>query len=150
QKIMNKALQYKPEDRYHDIVDFISDVTTYLNSTNLQKEMKVGDQLTELSENLRQAYSLLIPSRAPQWPELQIGIASNKNINVANYYYDFFKIHEDSFGVILGEPQSKGAEGILNTAYLRGMVRALCNLTTKPSELASLLNEIIVKDRIEQ
>jgi eukaryotic-like serine/threonine-protein kinase len=150
QKIMNKALQYKPEDRYHDIVDFISDVTSYLHSATLQKEMKVGDQLSELSENLKQAYSLLIPSSAPQWPHIDIGMASNKNINVPGYYYDFLQIHEDSYGVILGEPLAKGAEGILNTAYLRGMVRALCNLTMNPAELATLLNEIIIKDHKEQ
>lgn len=150
QKIMNKALQYKPEDRYHDIVDFISDASAYLHSANLQKEMKVGDYLTELSENLKQAYSLLIPSSPPHWPEVVIGIAGNKNIMATSHYYDFFQIHEDSYGVILGESHTKGAEGILNTAYLRGMVRALCNLTTKPSELASLLNEVIAKDRMEQ
>lgn len=150
QKIMNKALQYKPEDRYHDIVDFISDVTAYLHSATLQKEMKVGDQLSELSENLKQAYSLLIPSNSPQWPQIDIGVASNKNINVLGYYHDFIQIHEDSFAIILGESLAKGAEGILNTAYLRGMVRALCNLTKNPAELASLLNEIIIRDRKEQ
>ena len=41
QKILNKTLQYKPEDRYHDIVDFISDITSYLNSASMQKEKKV-------------------------------------------------------------------------------------------------------------
>jgi eukaryotic-like serine/threonine-protein kinase len=150
QKIMNKALQYKPEDRYLDIVDFISDVTSYLHSSDIQKEMKVGDQLSELSENLKQAYHLLIPSSNPVWPHLSIGIVSNKSMGITGYFYDFFQIQEDSYGIILGESFAKGAEGILNIAYLKGMVRALCNLKKKPAELAITLNEIILKDHIEQ
>ena len=42
QKILTKALQPNPKDRYHDIVDFITDVSAYLNSTNLDKRKRPG------------------------------------------------------------------------------------------------------------
>jgi eukaryotic-like serine/threonine-protein kinase len=149
QKILNKALQYKPQDRYQDIVDFISDVTAYLHSSTLQKEQKVGDQLSELSEDFKQAQGLLIPVSAPQWPQIDVGIVTNKSLSFPSYYYDFFSVY-DGYGICLGESLAKGAEGVLRTASLRGMVRVLCHLAAGPAELARALNKSLSQDFIEQ
>lgn len=146
QKIMNKALQYKPEDRYHDIVDFISDITTYLHSESLQKEMKAGDQLTELSENLKQARTLFVPNTLPEWPHLEIGAIANPGSGTVGFY-DFMETHEGAYTVVTGESIAKGAEGILHTAYLRGMVKALHRQATDPAEFTTLLNADIAEDQ---
>ena len=150
QKILNKSLQPKPEDRYQDIVDFITDVSAYLNSSNMQKEKKVGDQLSELSENLRLAQATLTPPKAPDWPQIEIGLLSHKGLNLYGIYHDFFKIDADSYGIMMGESSIKGAEGIIFTATFRGMIRALSSVTTKPVELMTMLNEILVKDPSNQ
>ena len=47
QKILFNCLQPNIIDRYQDIVDFISDVSSYLNSSALQKEQVVGHQFGE-------------------------------------------------------------------------------------------------------
>ena len=150
QKILSKALQYKPEDRYQDIVDFITDVTAYLNSANLQKEKKIGDQLSELSESLKHAQSLLMPSQPPQWPGVDIGMSTIKNINVIGSYCDFFEFPDGNKGIILCESGAKGAEGVVYMAIFSGMLKALCRLSAQPVELISLLNDLLIKDRINQ
>ena len=150
QKILNKALQFKPEDRYQDIVDFITDVSSYLNSSNIQKEKKVGDQISELSENLHKAKSLLIPSMNPGWPNMELGLASYKGIGTAGIYYDFFNIGQGSYGILMAESSAKGAEGVIYMAILRGMVKSMSHLTTKPSEMITLLNELLMKDKLAQ
>lgn len=43
QKILAKALQQKPEDRYQDIVDFMTEISSYLHSPALLKENKELD-----------------------------------------------------------------------------------------------------------
>lgn len=147
QKILNRALQLKPEDRYQDVVDFITDVSVYLNSTNIQKEKKVGDQLSELSENLKQAQTVLSPTKIPEWGEVDLGIAHSKGNNIYGLYYDFFQIEPGIYGIITGESAAKGAEGMIHASTLRGMIHALESLLTQPVELATMLNNLMIKDQ---
>lgn len=150
QKILNKSLQPKPEDRYQDIVDFIADVTAYLNSANLQKEKKVGDQLSEFSESLRQSDTILAPNRAPEWPDIEIGIAMHRGHGISGGYHDFLEISDGSYGIIMGESSAKGAEGVIYTATTRGMLRTLGSLPARPDQLMNHLNTILVKDIMDQ
>jgi eukaryotic-like serine/threonine-protein kinase len=151
QKILNKSLLPNPKDRYQDIVDFISDVSAYLNSANLQKEKNVGDYISEMSENLRQAQMILIPPQAPNWPETEVGFASNKGIGiVGGIYCDFLDVCGGNYGIMIGEPKIKGAEGLVFTAVLRGMARALSRLTANPVEMATILNDLLIQDNMGQ
>jgi len=150
QKILSSALQPKPEDRYQDIVDFISDISSYANSVTMLKEKKVGDQLSELSENLRQAQEILIPSCVPKWPGVEIGMASYKGTEFSGTYGDFLKITENDYSIVLGESSTRGAEGIIYTAMIRGMVHSLFKENETPKVITQKLNELIHKDSINQ
>lgn len=150
QKILSKALKPKIEDRYQDIVDFIADLSTYLHSALPQKEKKEGDQISELSENLQQAQMVLVPQKAPSWPKLDIGVVTYKGVSISGIYYDFFELPEGAYGILMAEPSAKGVQGVVYTAVLRGMVRALSRLTAKPGELVTLLNELLSLDPIDQ
>lgn len=150
QRILNKALQPKPEDRYQDVVDFITDISAYLNSTNMQKEKKVGDHLSELSENLRNAQTLLAPMKTPDWQGIEIGSANHKGADTYAVYYDFLVHPNGTFGILMGESSAKGAEGLIYTAMLRGMVRTLMRMTTSPIDMVATLNRHIIEDNIDQ
>ncbi len=150
QKILNKALQPRPQDRYQDIVDFITDVSAYLNSTNMQRENKVGGQLSEIMDNLRHAQELLAPLNPPLWDGIAVGLASPKGLNTYGIYYDFFALSDGSYGIIMGESSAKGAEGVIYTALLRGMIHALRSRAPTPVELATQLNTLAVNDKIKQ
>lgn len=149
QKILTKTLQPRPQDRYHDIVDFITDVSAYLNSTNLDKEKKVGDQLSEISENLRNVQEILVSSGPPNWPQIEIGMNSLKGINIFGIYYDFLNFADGTFGVIIVESSAKGAEGIIYTAMIKGMIQTLVKQTNHPIELAKTLNQFLINDKID-
>ena len=150
QKILSKTLQFKPEDRYHDIVDFISDITAYLHSATLQKEKKPGDKISELSEDLQLAKGWLLPNAAPDWPHISVGIASHKSFDLWGLYYDFLTLPNQEYGIILCESSKHGAEGILHVAAVKGIVKALKPYAGKPAELASALNAILVTEPVDQ
>lgn len=150
QKILTKALQPRAQDRYHDIVDFITDVSAYLNSTNLDKEKKVGDQLSEISENLRNIQEILVPSSPPQWPGIEVGLNSLKGLNIFGIYYDFLSFPDGTFGVLIVESSSKGAEGIIYTAMIKGMIQTLIKSSNKPIDLAKALNYQLIHDKIDE
>lgn len=150
QKILVKSLQQNPDDRYQDIVDFMTDVAAYLHSPALLKENKELDPLSDLSESLRHAQHSLVPQEPPHWPQIEVGLASYKSLGIANLYYDYFSLPDYTYGIIIGEPSVKGSPGIVYTSVLRGMVRALCQLTKKPVEMTTVLNALLIDDPMKQ
>ncbi len=150
QKILSKALQQKVEDRYQDIVDFMTDLSSYLHSPALLKENKELDPLSDLSESLRHAQLSLIPQIPPLWPACEVGLGTYKSFGTSSLYYDFFTLPNDGFGVIIGEPSIKGSPGLVYSSVLRGMVRALCQVTQRPEEMAAVLNTLLLNDPMKQ
>lgn len=150
QKILAKALQHNPEDRYQDIVDFMADVSAYLHSPALLKENKELDPLSDLSESLRQAQLSLVPQQKPEWPHLDLGLAVYKGYGTSTLYYDFFTLPNETYGIIIGEPSIAGSPGIVYSSVLRGMIRALCQLTQSPQEMAAVLNSLLINDPMKQ
>lgn len=150
QKILTKALQQHAIDRYQDIVDFMTDVSAYLHSPALLKENKELDPLSDLSESLRYAQNSLVPQTAPCWPKVEIGLATYKSLGNSSLYYDFFTLPNQAYGIIIGEPSIKGSPGIVYASVLRGMVRALCQLTQYPQEMATVLNSLLIDDPMKQ
>ncbi len=150
QKILAKSLQLDPADRYQDIVDFMTDVSAYLHSPALLKENKELDPLSDLSESLRHAQHSLVPQDPPRWAKVDVGLATYKSLGTSSLYYDFFNLPQQGYGIIIGEPSVKGSPGIVYTSVLRGMVRALCQLTQRPEEMATVLNALLMNDPMKQ
>jgi eukaryotic-like serine/threonine-protein kinase len=145
QKILAKALQPKPKDRYEDIVDFIQAISAYLSSEELKKDMRGSDYLGELSENLKEAQVVLVPKELPRWPRLDMAIASNCSTAVSSVYYDFFQQKDGVYNIVMGESITTGIEGLLQIAILKGMVRALAKSIERPTDFVSALNARILE-----
>jgi serine/threonine protein kinase len=146
QKILSKALQPKPEDRYEDIIDFIKDLSSYMTSADLKKDMRGSDYLGELSENLKEAQATLLPTVVPNWPKIEISFATNSSTAISSVYYDFVEKESGIYHILMGESLTTGVEGLLHIAMLKGIVRAFSELVHKPTELVSRVNEQIVKE----
>jgi len=149
QKILSKALQPKPADRYADIVDFMSEISAYLHSPTILFDSKEMDPLSDLSESLRRAEQALVPAQ-PKWLNIEMGLSSYKKNNATNFYYDFFELPENSYAIAIGIPSIKGSPSLIYTSVLRGMVRSLSQLTQKPEELVTILNALVFQDPISQ
>ncbi|MFZ0564621.1 MAG: protein kinase [Chlamydiales bacterium] len=143
QKILAKALQPDPKDRYEDIVDFIKDVSNYLTSDELKRDRRGSDYLGELNEDLKEAQNLLIPTKLPNWPRVEMALASNCNNAISSVYYDFFKGREGVYHVVMGESLATAVEGLLQIAILKGMVHALAPIIDRPTDFVSSLNNRI-------
>jgi eukaryotic-like serine/threonine-protein kinase len=151
QKILKKMLQLKPKKRYQDIVDVISDISAYIKSPTLEKDVKGKDVSSEIVEQLSFAQSKLLPLSPPSsWPGISIGVSNSKTLNLSGLYYDFIELSEGQFGIVLGECSSKGVEGIVYTAVFRGAVRALSKQIEDPIQLIKQINQTLVNDPLDQ
>jgi len=145
QKILAKALQPEPKDRFEDIIDFIHAVNDYLSSDELKKDRRGSDYLGELSESLKEAQLILVPNELPNWPRLEIALASNCNTAVSSVYYDFFQSKDGVFNIVMGESLKTGVEALLQIAMLKGMVRALGSSFDHPTDFVSVLNDRVLE-----
>ena len=148
--ILHKSLQLDPNLRYQDVVDFIADLSAFLNSPAINDEQSIKDDLSDILENLKNTQLILVTEKAPAWPEFDIGIATNKDTSLLGLrqglYQDFFELAQNNYGVLMSESSLKNKETIIYTAATRGMIRALCKLTNAPSELVTILNDLIIND----
>ncbi|MGM0439843.1 MAG: protein kinase domain-containing protein [Chlamydiota bacterium] len=156
-KILAKALQPAIADRYQDIVDFLIDVNKLIKSWNENKphphhkhKPDTSKRKEEVTGHIQHAQQAVLPAQPPEWDPVDIGVVNSLGKKLSGVYYDFFKLPENAYGIIMGECGAPGAEGVVYTSVLRGMVRTLARLTSKPVELVTILNELLVNDPIDQ
>jgi len=132
------------------VVDLISDLSNYLESSQLEEDAKGTDQFSELTHHLYQTMHTLNPSHAPQWPAVDVGIACEQGVSIYGLYFDFFSLPDGDYAIILAEPEERGVAGLVYTGVLRGMVRTLSQMTSAASELITFLNDLIYRDAAHQ
>jgi eukaryotic-like serine/threonine-protein kinase len=121
--ILKKALDPNSKDRYQDIVDLIADISNYLKSNTLEKDSSDEDELLEIWEVLGEEQKDLLPE-VPSWPELEICLAKPNGVYLFGLYYDFFRLPDNSFVIILAESPSSRLSSIVSLAVLKGLLRA--------------------------
>ena len=153
--IIKKTLEPKLEDRYSDIVDLITDLSSYLRSNAIQTERRATDEIKEVYEELASLHQNLIMQAPPQFSELDVGISKLRGIAPLSLYYDLFKLPNGQFMIYLAKATSNDAEGLTMIAYFKGLVDMLMEryqtLSDEPLDLANLatqLNSAYCKDHL--
>ncbi len=122
-KIIDKALKVDPKERYQDVVDFITDISQYLKTMTSEREEKQEEISDEVLDMIQHTRSILIPKKAPRWPQVEIGVSVHEGMSLSGLYLDFFRLQENYLGIVLAEPQESGVASLLHTSILRGMFR---------------------------
>ena len=148
QKILNKALQPKIEERYQDIVDFISDLSTYLHSSNLEKEGKASDQVGEIFEKLQEFQFKITSKETPDWSFADFGYVQHRPAGISSIYLDFFHLVDEKYAILLAEPGETGAEGLMCISYLKGLIKGLGEREDNLIEDLSTINHRLIRDEI--
>jgi serine/threonine protein kinase len=157
QKIVGKALAVSIKERYHDIVDFITDISQYLKSPELEKEQSGTDQVKEFLETFQRTGNTLSPQEIPAWTRAEIGLCRHRVLGEVGIYYDFLKFPNNLFGILIAKTQSVGMGSALALANLRGLVKALSDeyLTDAKKVFQSVkfmhtLNRLLCLDHIDE
>lgn len=148
QKMLHKALQPLPEDRYADVVDFISDLLQYIKSGAFQKDKHGSDYFLELFEKLESFQSSILPTTEPQWTDMEIGHVFKQDIGLSGLYYEFIDLSETKKAIIVTESVQKGAEGVILASMLRSCIKTILhtNKDLKPIQFLEQLFECTAND----
>lgn len=156
--IVAKALKEQVHDRYEDIVDFITDISRYLKSERLASDRPESDDLKEIWESLSKAHRDLLPKELPRFNEIELGFAKPEGAYLFGVYYDFFRMPDASFVLVLAESPSSSPHAVVNTSTLRGIIRGrlydyLYSQSIKPfvsADFAYELNQIYAEEPHEE
>jgi serine/threonine protein kinase len=151
-KIVEKMLAVSVKERYQDIVDLIGDLSQYLKSADLEKDRPGSDQVKELLETLQKAGQSLSPLTPPDWPIAEIGIAKLKSPGQLGLYYDFFKLPNTTYLVLIAECSSIGIDAPVFLGAFRGMIHTLLHHTRDfhPISFFEALNHLLYEDTWKQ
>ncbi len=122
-KIIEKALQTDPANRYHDIVDFITDVSQYVKSLESEAPLRNEEIPDEMLQMVDQARSLLVQTKAPRWPQIEMGISVREGSSFSGLYLDFFRLQENRYAIFIAEPLVMETASTIYSSVLRGMIR---------------------------
>lgn len=147
QKILHKALQPRPEDRYSDMCDFISDLTSYIKSETFQKDKHGSDYFLEIFEELEQLQGAMTSDRVPSWPDTESGIVYLQGLGLSGQYIDFIELDKGKKAIIMAECDKKGATGLVYVSSLRAMFRTIMS-SQKKTPLPKITQELF--ERIEK
>jgi serine/threonine protein kinase len=139
QPIISRALQPNIEQRYQDSVDFIADLSMYLHSPQLAKELRAGDKLSELSEQIGLASRWLSPAKLPLVEGLESGVFLKKKGPSGGIWYELHN-SEDSplFYLFLGNMLSDGIAGMCDAAAMRALTHATMELESLDEKVMAI------------
>lgn len=143
QRIIKKCLEPSLDDRYQDIVDFITDISQYINSDALKKDRAGGDEVKEVLELISASHARLLPNQAPKWPQVDIGFATSKNIATLGLFYDFVQLPSGQHLVYIGEFDSHEVDSLASIGEAKGLLHALTNPALRDDQKLIKLPELI-------
>ena len=123
-----------------------------------ERELLRAKQQAEQSERRAQALartlqSTLIPPSPPSLPGLDVTAAyrpAGNGEEVGGDFYDVFEIAEGDWVVALGDVCGKGVDAAVVTALVRHTIRALTVLRSRPSDVLTALNDVLLASGSER
>ncbi len=120
QKLLQKALQPRPEDRYMDMCDFITDLSAYIKSHEIERDKQGSDKFLEIFEKLEEIQNSLITKDIPAWAEL----ATLQGMGLPGLYIDFFE-RDDKKLIIVAESKRNEIQGVVSASIFKASFRTL-------------------------
>jgi serine/threonine protein kinase len=124
-KIVEKALQPAVEERYQDIVDFITDISNYLKTLATKRDSHQVQDVKEIWEQLEQGHRKLLPKAVPKWNAFDIGFAQYDPAADLGTYYDFYRFADQSYMILIAELNESRLESLGEIGLLKGMILSL-------------------------
>ena len=138
--IIEKALQENPKQRYLDIVDLITDISEGLNAPMGEEK---GEDFEDFFDSFEKAKNILIPPKAPEWPQIKITLISRKGAKWTPLSVDFFPLSQNRYAIVLAE-----SEGIslLEMALFKGMMHIALKKEKSLAKAIDEMNEILLRE----
>lgn len=152
QKILRRMLQSNIQDRYPDVVDFIIDLSTYLNGPSFPEEAEFIQPLYPFWESLQRISQVLVPTQFPPSSTSSSAVAFRDRTTTWGVYIDKIMLSQerDEELFILAESCKAGAEGIAAVSALRAYVKGMMHpAKTVKEQLYEIQQHMLLNGNLE-
>jgi sigma-B regulation protein RsbU (phosphoserine phosphatase) len=111
-----------------------------LQSEALEKK-RLEYQL-ELAQNMQRQ---LLPEKDPELTELDICAFFKPHRSVSGDYYDYFRLSDNQFGVLIADVSGHGPSAALVMTLVKGIVHSLIHTYQSPAQVLSQADKILSK-----
>ena len=130
------------KERYPDTVDFIIDISKYLQNQSYVQDRTRDDETKEIREEIQTAYNKLSGQVPKNWMDIQCGIAKMSQLLGCNVLFEFFSLGKGEYFVMLAQSQRNGIEDLVILAMLKSFLYTYITQDTKALDLKNLLFKI--------
>jgi serine phosphatase RsbU (regulator of sigma subunit) len=122
-------------------------VTDYESITpSFVKNITERQRMQRELEIARDVQMSFLPVKDPRFGGLDIAAKCIPALAVGGDYYDFVKLDETRFGIIIGDVSGKGTQAAFYMTLAKGFVKALSKTISSPSEFLIKLNELFYEN----
>ena len=107
-----------------------------IEKERMRKEMQIA----------REIQQALLPRQVPDFPGFAIDAYYLAAMEVGGDFYDFVRVDENRFGVVIADVSGKGVAGSLVMAMTRSLLKIVATKTPFPHKTMTVLNDSLVAD----
>lgn len=122
------------------ITDFDSITPAFVK--NITERQRLQREL-EIARDVQMSF---LPAKDPEFCGLEIAARCIPAREVGGDYYDFVKLGDSKFGVIIGDVSGKGTQAAFYMILVKGFVRALSKTEVSPAEFLIKINELFYEN----
>lgn len=148
QKILSKTLQPEALNRYQDVVDLISDLSSYAQSSMIQTDSLPSDRLKEMADGINSAFQNLCPVASPLWGGIESYHILYYESLFSSQWYDFLVHKNQTRALFIFESKDPSIEGVVYMAVVRGILKSLFPECPSYQEFLRVLNQKLITDQI--
>ncbi|MDK2971729.1 MAG: phosphoserine phosphatase RsbU/P [Candidatus Sumerlaeota bacterium] len=120
-----------------------------LDIVRLYEELSEKQRLEQELQIAHEFQAALLPSKMPEYPQIEIFGMSQPALEVGGDYFDFIEVDEHHLGIVVGDVSGKGIPGALVMATLRATLRAEAPGKYSPRAVLKKVNSQVMRDTKE-
>jgi sigma-B regulation protein RsbU (phosphoserine phosphatase) len=126
-----------------DLLQTVNDQANIaLENALLSEELRERERIKKELEVARRIQVTSLPRKDPEVPGMQVSGISVPAHEVGGDYYDYLLLHEDRFGVVVGDVSGKSTSAALYMAKVQGIVQSLAPILSSPQDLLYRINAL--------
>ena len=136
----NSVLDEEDKNALDTFADYAS---VALENSHLFEESIIKERLEKELDVAREVQRKILPTKYPEYKQLDISSLFIPAFEVGGDYYDFFEIDNDNFGFVIADVSGKGISAAFIMAEVKGIFESLSKIIKSPKEILVKANEIL-------
>jgi len=114
-----------------------------VENARLLEESIEKERLEKELDVAREIQTKILPSKVPDYDDLEISAVFIPAFEVGGDYYDFFEINKTRLGFVIADVSGKGISAAFIMAEVKGIFESLSKTINRPKDILAKANEIL-------